>query len=161
MQREELTTIASPETTGAFFVLNTGFDAALARVRQAIQGAGLTIVAEIDSARRAKRALQLQVPPCRLLLVDNPLFMLQTATINRAAGVFLPLHVVISGAGSRTMVYLLSLAYIQQPEMPIGVRAPLVELRGELFRALSGIADAAYQPGDGSGGHLRQAFTLG
>lgn len=155
MQREELTTVASPETTGAFFILTTGFDTALARVRQAIRAAGLSVVAEIDTARRVNRALQLQVPPCRVLLVDNPLFMLQTATISRGAGVLLPLHVVVSGAGSRTMVHLLNLAYIQQPEMPIGIRAPVVKLRGEVFRALSGIADAALQAGDGSSGHLR------
>lgn len=141
MQSDELTTIATPDATVAF-VMNTGFDAALARIRRALQGVGLSIAAEIDSARRVKRALQVRIAPCRVLLVDNPLFMLQAATIHRASAVLIPLHVVVSAAGGSTVVHLLNLAYIQSNELPVGLRSPLVELRRELFRVLSGVADA-------------------
>lgn len=154
---KELTTIA--EAKAAAFVLNCRFDTALARVRQAIRGAGLSIAAEIDSAQRVKRALHVRVSPCRVLLVDNPFFMLQAASIDRASGVLIPLHVVVSAAGSRTIVHLLNLASIQQNELPIGVRAPLIDLRNELFRVLSGLADTVHLGRDASEG--REAFTLG
>lgn len=141
MQSEETNIIGTPDATVAF-VMNSGFDAALARIRRALQSAGLSIAAEIDSARRVKRTLQVRIAPCRVLLVDNPLFMLQAATIHRASAVLIPLHVVVSGMGDSTVVHLLNLAYIQSNELPIGLRSPLVELRRELFRVLSGIANA-------------------
>lgn len=141
MQPDEPTSIPNPDATVAF-LFNAGFEPAFARVRQAIQAAGLSIAAEIDSARRVRRTLQVRIPPCRVLLVDNPFFMLQAATISRASGVLIPLHVVVSGTRSGTVVHLLNLAYIQANELPIGVRSPLVEIRRGLFRVLSGIADS-------------------
>jgi uncharacterized protein (DUF302 family) len=154
---KELTTIA--DAKAAAFVLNCRFDAALARVRQAIRGGGLSIAAEIDAARRVKRALHIRVSPCRILLVDNPFFMLQATSIDRASGVLIPLHVVVSAAGSRTIVHLLNLASVQTNELSIGVRAPLVDLRNELFRVLAGVADTVHLGRDSS--EERAAFTLG
>lgn len=135
----ELTSIT--DAKAAAFVLNCRFGNALARICGAIRAGGLTIAAEIDTARRVKNALQIQVSPCRVLLVDNPFIMLQSASIERASGVLIPLHVVISSAGDRTIVHLLNLACIELNELPVGIRSPLVELRRELFRVLSGIAD--------------------
>lgn len=153
---DELTTIA--DARSAAFVLNYRFDTALERVRRAISAGGLSIAAEIDAARRVKRALRIRVSPCRVLLVDNPFLMLQAASIDRASGVLIPLHVVVSSAGSRTIVHLLNPASIQLNELPIGLRAPLVDLRSELFRVLSGVADTVHLGRDAS--EECAAFTL-
>jgi uncharacterized protein (DUF302 family) len=140
MQPYELTSIEE-DAGSAAFVLHNGFEPALARIREAIQAGGLCIAAEIDAAQRLKRALQIYVSPCRLLLIDNPLFMLQAAAINRASGVLLPLHVVVSGAGDHTVAHMLTLECIRTSELPIGIRAPLLELRREVFGILSNVAD--------------------
>ncbi|MGH9584983.1 MAG: DUF302 domain-containing protein [Bryobacteraceae bacterium] len=150
MQRNKLTAITDTAATAAF-VLNSGFEPALTRVRRAIRAGGLCIAAEIDVAKRLKRALRIGTSPCRVLLVDTPLFMLQAAAVNRASGVLIPLHVVVSGAENRTTVHLLNLACIRPNELSIGVRSPLLELRQELFGILSNVADgvgAQHDAGD-------------
>ena len=138
MQQVDLTPV---DNYAPAFVLDTPFDSALARIRRAIRDDQLCIAAEIDTAKRVKRALQIQVSPCRLLLVDNPRFMLEATAIDRASGIFLPLHLVVSGAGSRTLVHMLSPDFVQYGDLPIGIRAPVAGLQQQLLRMLRRIAD--------------------
>jgi uncharacterized protein (DUF302 family) len=119
------------------------FDSALPRIRRAILEGQLCISAEIDAAQRVKRALQIYVPPCRVLLIDNPAFLLETTAVDRASGLFLPVHLVVSGAGDRTLVYLLHLDHMRHSDLPIGVRAPVLDLQRQLVRSLRRIVDSA------------------
>jgi len=130
----------NPAATSAF-VLNSPFQSALARIRRAIRDAQLCVAAEIDAAQRVKRALQIYVSPCRVLLVDNPLFMLETTAIDRASGIFVPLHLVVSGAGNRTLIYMLSPEHIRRSDLSIGVKAPVLDLQRQVQRVLAAIAD--------------------
>ncbi|MDQ2776629.1 MAG: DUF302 domain-containing protein [Acidobacteriota bacterium] len=127
----------------ASFVVDSPFDSALLRIRRAIRADQLSIAAEIDAARRVKRALQIYVPPCRVLLVDNPAFMLETTAIDRASGIFIPLHLVVSGAGNRTLVHVLNLEHMRHSDLPIGIRAPVMDLQRQILRSLTRIAERA------------------
>ncbi len=138
MQQRNLTTT---ENCAPAFVLDRPFDSALARIRRAIRDEQLCIAAEIDTAKRVKRALQIQVSPCRVLLVDNPRFMLEATAIDRASGIFLPLHLVVSGAGNRTLVHMLNPDLLHYADLPIGIRAPVTALQHQLLRMLRTISD--------------------
>ncbi len=128
------------------FVFHSPFDSALPQIRRAIRNDQLSIAAEIDAAQRVKRALQIYVPPCRVLLIDNPAIMLETTAIDRASGIFIPLHLVVSGAGDRTLVNMLNLEHIRHSDLPIGVRAPVLDLQRQILRSLGRIAERARNP---------------
>lgn len=125
------------------FVVDSPFDSALLRIRRAIRADQLSVAAEIDAAQRVKRALEIYVPPCRVLLIDNPAFMLETTAIDRASGIFIPLHLVVSGAGNRTLVHVVSPEHIRHSDLPIGIRAPVLDLQRQVFRSLATIAERA------------------
>ena len=140
MQQGKLIVMENRAGTTAF-VLDSPFDSALTRIRRALREDHLCIAAEINAAQRIKRALEIYVSPCRILLVDNPLFTLETTAIDRASGVFIPLHLVVSGVGDRTLVHMLSPHYVQSADFPIGVRTPVIGLQHQLLRTLTRIAD--------------------
>jgi uncharacterized protein (DUF302 family) len=125
------------------FVVHSPFDSALPRIRRAIRNGQLSVAAEIDAAQRVKRALEIYVPPCRVLLIDNPAFMLETTAIDRASGIFIPLHLVVSGAGNRTLVHMLNLEHIRHSDLPIGIKAPVLDLQRQILRSLGRIAERA------------------
>ena len=131
----------SRAATTTAFVVDSPFDSALPRIRKALRADRLSIAAEIDAAKRVKRALEIYVPPCRVLLIDNPAFMLETTAIDRASGIFIPLHLVVSGAGNRTLVHMLSLEHIRDSDLPIGIRAPVLDLQRQIVRSLARIAE--------------------
>ena len=148
----------SRAATTTAFIIDSSFDSALLRIRQAIRADQLSIAAEIDAAQRVKRALKIYVPPCRVLLVDNPAFMLETTAIDRASGIFIPLHVVVSGAGNRTLVHMLGLEHIRHSDLPIGIRAPVLDLQRQILRSLARIAGRArniYELPDRGGDHCK------
>ncbi len=125
------------------FVVDSPFDSALVQIRRAMRADQLSIAAEIDTAQRVKRTLEIYVPPCRVLLIDNPAFMLESTAIDRASGIFIPLHLVVSGAGNRTLVHLLNLEHIRHSDLPIGIRAPVLDLQRQIVRSLGRIAERA------------------
>lgn len=143
MQQESLITIESRAACTVAFVIHSPFDSALPRIRRAIRDDQLSIAAEIDAARRVKRALDIYVPPCRVLLVDNPGFMLEATAIDRASGIFIPLHVIVSGAGNSTLVHMLNTEHILRSDLPIGIRAPVLDLQRQILRSLGRIAKRA------------------
>lgn len=131
------------ENSTTAFVLDSPFDSALARIRRVIRANQLSIAAEIDAAQRVKRALDIYVRPCRVLLIDSPAFMLETTAVDRASGIFIPLHLVVSAAGDRTLVYMLNPEHIRQSDLPIGIKAPVLDLQRQVSRSLTGIAERA------------------
>ncbi len=151
MPQAKLIAMESRAATTAAFVIDSPFDSALVRIRRAIRADQLSISAEIDAARRVKRALQIYVPPCRVLLVDNPAFMLETTAVDRASGIFIPLHLVVSGAGNRTLVHALSLEHMRHSDLPIGIRAPVMDLQRQILRSLTRIAERARNLDDFTG----------
>lgn len=136
-------TIETRAASTTALVVDSPFDSALPRIREAIRTGHLSIAAEIDAARRVKRELEIYVPPCRVLFIDSPTFMLETTAIDRASAIFIPLHLVVSGAGNRTLVHMLNLDHIRNSDLPIGIRAPVLDLQRQIFRSLAKIAERA------------------
>ena len=131
----------SRATSTAAFIIHSSFDSALPRIRRAIRDDQLSIAAEIDTAHRVKRALEIYVPPCRILLIDNPAFTLETTAVDRTSGTLIPLHLVVSGAGNHTLVHMLNVEHIRKSDLPIGIRAPVLELQRQVLRTLGRIAE--------------------
>ena len=143
------------------FVVDGSFDSALNRIRRTLADDHLCVAAEIDVKQRIKQSLDMKVPRCRVLLVDNPGFMLEIGAVNRASGIFVPLHLVVSAIGDRTLVYLLNLDHVHDGDLPMGVKRPLIELHHQVGRSIGKIADvvcnAPEQP-DGDGQCSRVAL---
>lgn len=132
--------IMETQTATTAFVLDSDFEPALVRIRQAIRQDQLSIAAEVDAAQRVKHALEIYVPQCRVLLVDSPALLLETTAIDRASGIFIPLHLVVSSTGSRTLIQMLNLEHIRNCDLPIGIRAPVLDLQRQVVRALGRVA---------------------
>lgn len=128
------------------FVLNSPFEFSLRRIRRAIFEDNLCIASEIDTTRRVKRAFQIHETPCRTLLIDSPRFALGTAIINRSSGVFLPLHLVVSGADDCTLVHILSPDSGCRMPLSIGIRNAVAKLQHQLWRTVGRIADGVRAP---------------
>jgi uncharacterized protein (DUF302 family) len=132
------------QATTMAFVLDTAFEPALAQIRQAIRQDQLSIAAEVDAAQRVRHALEIFVPQCRVLLVDSPLLLLEATAIDRASAIFVPLHLVVSSAGDRTLVQMLNLDHLRNSDLPIGIRAPVLDLQRQLARTLARVAQRVH-----------------
>jgi len=123
------------------FVLEESFESALKTLRRAFAEDQLCVAVELDAAKRIRRALNLAVSPCRILLVENPIFMLEATAIDRSSAVFIPLHVVVSGNGANTLIHVLNPDYSQLRDSPVGVRIPLARIQDQVLGALRKVAD--------------------
>jgi uncharacterized protein (DUF302 family) len=123
------------------FVIEDEFEQALKKLRQVLGENRLDVIVELDAAKRVRTAFNINVSPCKVLLVDNLMFLLEVTAIDRAAAVFIPFHVVVSGSGVRTLVHVLNRHSIQLAGLSIGARTALIRLEGQLLRAVSTIGD--------------------
>jgi uncharacterized protein (DUF302 family) len=122
------------------YLISEPFDRGLRAVREGLSSSGLSISTELDVCGRVKRELNLGLAPCRILFVDSPRVLLEAVTLDRAAAALLPLHVVVSGTGSQTLVHWVTLATIEGVRLPTGAAVPLAKLQSLLSRALERIA---------------------
>ncbi len=121
-------------------VLEESFDSGVKTIRRALEEDQLCITAELDAAFRIRRSLDIAVSPCRILLVETPLAMLEATAIDRSSAVFIPLHVVVSANGRRTLVHLSNLRNCQAGDFPLGIRMPLMRLHVQVLCCLARIA---------------------
>lgn len=129
------------------FVLEEGFESALKTLRRALAEDQLCVTAELDAAKRVRRALNIVVSPCRILLVENPLLMLEATAIDRSSAVLIPMHVVVSSGGARTLIHVLSTQHAQLHDFPVGARIPLARIHHQVLAVLTKVADRAFRDG--------------
>src|SRR5512142_158122 len=75
----------------------------LKALRHSLKAAGISVLEQIELGPSGGTT----TPPTRrsvLLLVDCPLLFFEAVAIDRAAGVFFPLHLVVSGGDSETCI---------------------------------------------------------
>ena len=140
MDSSDITLSSRPTVT---FVLEEPFEPALKTLRRALAEEQLSIVVELDAAKRIRHALDIVVSPCRILFVENPLFMLEATAIDRSSAVFIPLHLVVSSSGARTLIHVLGPQHSQLRDFPIGVRIPLTRIQDQLLGTLGKVAERA------------------
>ena len=114
------------------YAMELPFDKALKRVRAALTSGGLEIADEMDLAAHGR---------CRLLLVDSPLLVFEGLALDRAAGVYFPLHVVVAAQGARTEVFSSRTSHAHA-RLPAGAAEPIDRLEALVARALGTLAMA-------------------
>src|SRR5437868_7645194 len=123
------------------FVLEESFESALRTLRRVFAEDQLCVTVELDAAKRIRRALNMAVSPCRILLVENSIFMFEATTIDPTSAVFIPLHVVVSSNGASTLIHVLSADYSQPRDSPVGVRIRLAQIHDQVLDTLRKVAD--------------------
>lgn len=121
------------------YVIGMRFEPALKRIRQALAKRQLSIAGEYDIAGNLAQDTGEKPTPARLLLVDSPLLLFEALALDRAAGVFIPLHVLVSAGGDRTQVTCIEPAAAFEVRLPPGSAQPLEELRNCLASTLQSL----------------------
>ena len=89
------------------YMVTEPFQQALRSVRRALSARDLRIGGELDVADRIRRGLLIGTAPCALLLVWPRAALAQLFRSDPVATAIVPLHVVVSGRGSRSEVHIL------------------------------------------------------
>ncbi len=120
---------------GVTRLIPESFERSLALVRRRLAAAGFTVVEEIDLSREPYFQLEVARRSCVVLLIDTPVLLFEAIALDRSAGAFLPLHVVISG--DRDISYV----HWADPFASSGLRPP-APARGALEEVYRGITEA-------------------
>jgi uncharacterized protein (DUF302 family) len=117
------------------------FDAAVARISEALAQVGFGVLTEIDVAATMKKKLGTDMPPYRILGACNPQFASRAIAAEPQIGALLPCNVVVrQDAAGAVRVEVMDpyavLTLVDRPE----VAALAAEVRGRLEQALSQVA---------------------
>lgn len=127
------------------FVVPEPFEKALKLIYRSLLDEGLTVPFELNLSGRIRRELGIGLSPCRLLCVDCPLSLVEAMTLDDAAPVFLPLHVVVAARDSHTLVQFLSTNHIANSALPVSAKVPISKLQTRITEALERIAGVEQQ----------------
>ena len=121
---------------GQTYVIAEQFDKALKLVRQELAKHDLSVTGEFDVTENLSRDSGRMPDRARLLLVDCPLLLFEAVALDRAAGVLIPLHVLVSAAGDRTQVVFVEASTLFDRRVPVGASGPLEEIKARITMAL-------------------------
>jgi uncharacterized protein (DUF302 family) len=130
-----LNTISAAQT----YVIEERFGRALKLIRDALEKQELSVVGALDLTDGFAWDSGMHVEPSKLLLVDCPLLLFEALALDRAAGVFFPLHVLVSADGDRTQVVCVEPATLLEVRVPVGAAHPLEELHSRIGMALESL----------------------
>ena len=111
------------------------YSSGLNLVRDALRDAGLSILGEFDLCGPGRDAGPAP-HPCRVIYVDSPLLLFEALVLDRAAAVFLPLHVAVRGDGGETRVHWINPAAVFGMRLSAGAAVPLYDLQTRVSAAL-------------------------
>ena len=124
----------------ATLIMDRPANEALREIRRALAEAGLGIAADLDMAGRVRKTLRIDIPPCRVLCVDCTVSLLEALTLDRSAAVLLPLHLVVAGQDSLTLVYLLTPSAALYSGLPVAARTAMSKLQARVTSAVESVA---------------------
>jgi uncharacterized protein (DUF302 family) len=124
----------------ATLVIQQPLKEALKLIRRALANAGLEIAADLDVAGRIRKALRIDLPPCRVLCIDCPVALVEALALGPSAAVFLPLHLVVACQDGLTLVHLLNPAASLYSGLPVTARAAVSKLQARVMQAVESIS---------------------
>src|ERR1035437_8249981 len=120
---------------GHTYAIEARFDKALKLVRAALKVGDLEIGGEIAMPAGWPGESRKRPARCRVLLVDCPLLVFEGLALDRAAGVYFPLHVLLASDGVRTNVSTVKPSGVVDARLPAGAAEPLDRLEARVARA--------------------------
>ena len=117
-------------------IIAAPIETGLRLVRDALAGVGLSISGEFDVPDSLNWEADALSTRSRMLYVDSPLLFFEALALDRAAAVFLPLHVLVAAHGPETRVYWIKPLEVFGGRLPPGAAVPLDEIQARLARAL-------------------------
>jgi uncharacterized protein (DUF302 family) len=126
------------------------FERTLSLVRRQLSAVGLNVVHEIDFSGEPYFQVRVARRSCVVLLVDNPLLLFESLALDRAAAVFLPLHIVISGDRETSYVHWSNPTAGSGLRPPAPAKRPLEEIWLAVTLALSALPQAGEMAERGS-----------
>jgi uncharacterized protein (DUF302 family) len=123
-------------SAGQTYVIAERFDRAVKLIRGALSDVELDVVREFDVAMHLNVGSARKAVPSRILFVDCPLLAFEALALDRAAGVFLPLHILVSSRGDRTEVFVANPTALLDVRLPVGAAAPIARLHARAALAL-------------------------
>ena len=124
--------------TASTFRLKMSLRDAVRRLRKGLEGEELQIAFEFEMSICLRRELQVELCPAVLLGVHSPVLLLESMVADGRAGLFLPLHVLLTGKGKETLVRVLRLECCLEAGVPIGVLTPLLRTIRRVESAVAG-----------------------
>jgi len=126
----------SGEAATTTYSIPEPFGLALKSVREALTSKNLKITGELDLSRRIRRNLRISLEPCVVFYIWPSARLLRTMPVPPSTALFMPLHVVISGRGTRTEIHVLKRLRLDDE----AVMAPIGRLQAEVAQALETVA---------------------
>lgn len=125
--------------TGNTRVIREPFGKSVPVIRRMLLDAGLSVVEEFDVSSASYFQLGIAARSCIVLLVDTPALLFEAIALDRAAAVFLPVHVVISGDRDTSYVHWANPMATSGLRAPAPSKGPLGDLCARITRALSAL----------------------
>ena len=130
-------------TIGNTRIVTEPFGKSVPLIRRLLLDGGLSVVEEFDVSSAPYFQLGIARRSCIVLLVDTPSLLFEAIALDRAAAVFLPVHVVISGDRDTSYVHWANPMASSGLRPPAPSRGPLQDLSGRINKALSELPQAA------------------
>jgi len=130
-------------TSGNTRVIAESFGKSVMLVRRLLANGGLCVVEECNVSSEPYFRSGITRWSCIVLLVDTPGLLFECIALDRAAAVFLPVHVVISGDRDRTYVHWANPVVSSGLRPPMPAKVPLERLCARITQALSRLPQTA------------------
>ena len=117
-----------------------GYDAAIAKVTEALGKEGFGVLTEIDVAATMKKKIDVDMPPYKILGACNPTFANRAIGAEASIGLLLPCNVVVrnDAAGKTHVEFMDPIAILQMVDKP-EIAELAKEVRGRLDRVLAAL----------------------
>jgi uncharacterized protein (DUF302 family) len=109
-------------------------------VRDALQNARFSILGEVDLFEGLGGDAGVTSHLCRVIYIDSPVLLFETLILDRAAEVFLPLHLLVRQDRRKTCVHWINPAAVFGARPPASAAIPLYELQTRVSEALLPLA---------------------
>jgi uncharacterized protein (DUF302 family) len=138
-----------PGNIGNTRVVPAPFDKTLKALRRSLNDAGVSVVRELNLARECHSQPAAGAPRSTLLLVDCPLLLFEALALDRAAAVYIPLHVAISGDQNSACIRWVHPSAATGYRVPATARGPVDALYLRITNLLASAELGAAHPMNG------------